>query len=51
MQRIVVECWKKGLTARWYDWQIGEREVKTSHHSIILKRKFDKVQAMIKYNN
>ena len=50
MQKMINECWKQGLNARWYDWQIGEREVTSSRHNIILRKRKGKVEAMIKYN-
>lgn len=50
MQRVIVECWRNGLTVRWYDWQIGEREDLSSRHSIILRKKMDRVQIMVKHN-
>lgn len=50
MQRFILECWKNGLATKWYEWQVGEKEDMQCRHNIILRRKNDRVQVMVRHN-
>lgn len=46
---VVAKCWENNITAKWYDQNLGEKDL-TCKYNIILKKKNERVFMMLRKN-
>lgn len=46
---MVNRCWEEGVSAKWYDKGIGEKDL-SCRNNLILKKKIDRIYLMVRKN-
>jgi hypothetical protein len=47
---VVAKCWENNITVKWYDQNLGEKDL-SCRYNIILKKKNERVYMMLRKNH